>query len=124
MARPGNEVLNGPSKDPEEAESDYGSDFSPEEEELINKLISLSPTVVEGRTHNPIINHAKCNSDAQNNQVSRVLTREEPSPTCNTAEQKSIPAVKTGDASFTKCKTHCIRCTHPTLIDPSVQQTS
>jgi exonuclease V len=86
MASPANKVFDEPTRDSEEVESDYGSDFSPEEDELINKLLSLSSTVTEGKRDNPIVNEVEYHDKAQDTRVPRVLDRERRLPVSNVVD--------------------------------------
>jgi hypothetical protein len=96
MASPANGIFDKRTRDPEEFEGDYGSDFSLEEEEIINKLLSLSSTVAEGTANNPIVNDVKSHSEAQDTRMPRVLARERQHLVPKAVEQNPIPV----EASF------------------------
>jgi exonuclease V len=71
----------------EQVESDYGSDFSPEQEELVNSL--LSAVQIEALDDNPNVNHVESNDPPSSLRVPRVLGREEKPEEVNTAAGES-----------------------------------
>ncbi len=90
-----------------EGESDYGSEFSPEEEEIVNRLLIASPEPSEATEDNPIVTDVEYNDPVQTVRVLRVIGREgrretvgnknipsEPSPATKTAVQSRFQACK------------------------------
>jgi hypothetical protein len=103
MNSPVNEIFDKRTRDSERAESDYGSDFSPEEEEIINKLLSLSSTVAEGTADNPIVNDVESHSEAQGIRIPRILAREKQPSAPKAVEQGPMP-VERSFPHLTNCK--------------------
>ena len=62
---------------PHEVDSDYGSDFSPEEEQIVSQLLSAQPIDVED---NPIVTALEQNDAQQTLRVPLVFGREQRSP--------------------------------------------
>ena len=61
-----------------DGESDYGSDFSPEEAELVGKL--LSGHTIEDVEDNPIVNEIEHHDPQRTLRLPRILGREQISP--------------------------------------------
>jgi exonuclease V len=57
-----------------DSESDYGSDFSPEEEQIVSRLLSGQQIEIED---NPIVSNVEHNEPAQTLRVPRVFGREQ-----------------------------------------------
>lgn len=75
MASPATEPL--PSDRMDDIDTDYGSDFSPEEELIVEQLLSRNPATEDD---NPIVNDIEHHNAAQTLRLPRVFGREERSP--------------------------------------------
>lgn len=89
MASPSNANLFAQAE--EQNESDYGSDFSPEDQEIVNALLAGHPAQVEGVEDNPIVTDVEYHEAPSILRVSRVLGRER-----GTEEAQSRLDFKTG----------------------------
>lgn len=74
MASPANVYLDATAE--EEIESDYGSDFSPEEQDIVNTLLSSFPAQIETVEDNPIVNEIEYHEPPSTLRVPRTLGRE------------------------------------------------
>jgi exonuclease V len=84
--------------------SDYGSDFSPEEEQIVERLLSGQPA----EDDNPIVNEIEHNDPQRTLRLPRVFGREERSPLFQAARAaesvaKQIKSIKTGQR-YPDCK--------------------
>ncbi len=91
-------------------DSDYGSDFSPEEEQIVERLLSGQPV----EDDNPIVNEIEHHDPQRTLRLPRVFREEERSPLFqaaraaeNVAEQVSN-SVKSGE-HYPDCKLHLIQ---------------
>lgn len=79
MASPATpENILAPKRAIENDDSDYGSDFSPEEEQIVERLISGQP--VEAVEDNPIVNELEEHGSSASIRLPRILGREQQSP--------------------------------------------
>ena len=89
-----------------DGESDYGSDFSPEEEQIVSRLLSGQQIEIED---NPIVTDIEHHDSAQTLRVPRVFGREQRSPLFEAARAAEEVAeqiskfVKTGNF-YPDCK--------------------
>jgi exonuclease V len=95
-----------------EGESDYGSDFSPEEEQIVSRLLSTQPIEIED---NPIISNIEHNDTTQTLRVPRVFGREQKSPLFEAARaaeevaEQISKSVKTG-GYYPDCRSPLVLC--------------
>jgi exonuclease V len=88
-----------------DGETDYGSDFSPEEEQIVTKLLSGTPVDIED---NPIVNGVEYAANQPALRLPRVLGRETRYPlfeAARAAKELSEPtseSIKTGE--YSDCK--------------------
>ena len=101
-------------ENPEESlndgESDYGSDFSPEEAQILGKLLSGQP--VEDVEDNPIVNEIEHHDPQRTLRLPRVLGRERMSPLFEAARaaeriaEQISKSIKAGEHPYCKTLAH------------------
>ena len=88
-----------------DADTDYGSDFSPEEEQIVERLLSG-----QVEDDNPIVNEIEHHDPRQTLRLPRIFGREEKSPLFQAARaaekvaEQMVKSIKTGE-QYPDCKT-------------------
>jgi hypothetical protein len=101
-----------------DGESDYGSDFSPEEAEIVGNLLSWKP--IEDVEDNPIVNEIEHHDPQRSLRLPRKLGREQMSPLFQAARaaeevaEQISKSIKTGE-QYPDCKSP----SRPGMLDKS-----
>lgn len=91
--------------DMSDGDTDYGSDFSPEEAEIVERLLSAQTAIED----NPIVNEVEYHGAEQTLRIPRILGREQQSPLFQAARaaegvaQQIVHSVK-GSEHYPDCK--------------------
>lgn len=93
--------------------SDYGSDFTPEEDEILQRLASGQPVAIAEIEDNPIVNSVEYHEPSQTLRVPRVFGREERSPLYQAARAAEQVAEQISNSvksdSYPRCKLPALR---------------